>query len=110
MGAGDVKLLGVLGAWGGPQYAFQVGVLAILIGGLISFFKLLFTGKLGAFLLRLKWLFYKIAFPRQSLPMPNFETENKIPFGIAIVASALICNAKWPIRLAYEVTGFSFFQ
>lgn len=36
MGAGDVKFLMALGAWGGVHYALYTAVLGVLVGGLIA--------------------------------------------------------------------------
>jgi prepilin peptidase CpaA len=47
MGAGDLKLLGALGAWLGPLMAFRIGLWSALAGGLLAIVVALAHGYAG---------------------------------------------------------------
>lgn len=56
MGAGDVKLLGAVGAWLGPVAAVWVGLYSGIAGGLMGLIVAGFSGYLGQALMNLKCL------------------------------------------------------
>jgi len=53
MGAGDVKLLGMVGAFQGPNFVFNCFLWMALIGGAIAIVVLIREKRLGEFLLRM---------------------------------------------------------
>lgn len=55
LGAGDVKLLAMVGAFGGPAFAFRSFLAAALVGGAASAFLLWRAGRLGATLRVALW-------------------------------------------------------
>ena len=46
MGAGDVKLMGAIGALMGWQFSVMTALYSAVVGGVMVFFHLLYTGKL----------------------------------------------------------------
>jgi len=56
LGAGDVKLLGAIGAWLGPAVVLPVGVYSALAGGIFAIVVALRIGYLGQALRNLKFL------------------------------------------------------
>ncbi|MBU6376873.1 MAG: prepilin peptidase, partial [Bdellovibrionales bacterium] len=53
MGAGDVKLLMALGAWGGAEYVARTGLLGVILGGLMAAVLLAVQGRLWVLLRKL---------------------------------------------------------
>jgi prepilin peptidase CpaA len=47
MGAGDVKLLALAGAWGGPEFALHTMLFGAVVGGMIAVGVLIVHGSLG---------------------------------------------------------------
>ena len=95
LGAGDVKLLGVIGSFKGAAFVFYSFLATAFIGGLISAGILISQGKLIRTLKRvgtsLKILFYS----RLSVwNMPGLDEENQgsvvFPYGIAIVLGTIM--------------------
>jgi prepilin peptidase CpaA len=104
MGAGDVKLLMALGAWGGPRFAFEVALLGVLLGGALGVLLLVWNGRIGSFGRRM-YHFLLTIFVRQLEPeLPKLDAKQKMPFGIPIAAAAvwiLLSNPLpgWGLRL-----------
>ncbi|MBZ4654243.1 MAG: peptidase prepilin type [Peptococcaceae bacterium] len=95
IGAGDVKLLGVIGALKGTTFVFYSFLATAFIGGLISVGILLYQGKLTQTFkqigMSLKIFFYS----RLSVwNMPGLDEESKssvvFPYGIAIVLGTIM--------------------
>lgn len=90
MGAGDVKLMAVIGAYGGMSLAIKSFLFGATVGGAISALLLL---RRKAFLITLKHLF--LFFPLLLRPKgaTEFMTETgqeKFPYGIALSIGALL--------------------
>ncbi|SFQ99156.1 A24 family peptidase [Desulfoscipio geothermicus] len=73
MGAGDVKLLGAIGAFKGPEFVFTVFLAGAIAGGIVSLYLLARKGKL---LLTLKKIYY--LFLNKLLHIPSSITFNKL--------------------------------
>lgn len=90
MGAGDVKLLAVIGAFGGPDFVGHSFLFGAIIGGIISAALLLRRKALGVtlkrFLLILP-LFSKLSFLKEDMREVHQE---KFPYGIAIVLGTVL--------------------
>lgn len=90
MGAGDVKLLAVIGAFGGAPFVLSSFLYGAVIGGLISVF-LLARRKALRNTLKHFLLFFSILQKAQYI---NVSTSNaqqeKFPYGIAIALGTLI--------------------
>lgn len=97
MGAGDVKLLALIGAIKGSAFVFQTSIYMALIGAVMALFIILFRkGRFRSVMLFLYSRMHKVK-------MPLFLDKRKVyPYGVAIAFGAfvsLILNGKfsfWP--------------
>jgi len=98
MGAGDVKLLGMIGLFKGTGFVFPVFLLSALLGGLFSAVVLAKQGKLLT-LLKEILMFFLSGFRMVLLPsfvrdrgvFPGEATDkHRIPYGPALVLAALL--------------------
>ncbi|RXJ01903.1 hypothetical protein DS745_08695 [Anaerobacillus alkaliphilus] len=85
MGAGDVKLLAVIGALKGSEFVFTTALYMALVGGVIALIIILM--KKG----RAKGLLYYLAARKHGIELPYEKSAlaAKYPYGVAIVAGAL---------------------
>lgn len=90
IGAGDVKLLGVIGAFKGPEFVWMTFIAAAVIGGIIALLVMIKSGQLK---LRLKAVWFTFLSLFGIMPKVNlFSTiQSKgsyqtFPYGIAITA------------------------
>ncbi len=88
MGAGDVKVLMVVGAWIGPEAIFGTATWAVIAGGAFALIMLLLQGELVSFARR--WgrnLLSTLTLRRISYEAPAVESiaSGGIPFAVAIV-------------------------
>jgi prepilin peptidase CpaA len=90
MGAGDVKLLAVIGAINGMGFVLMTALYMALAGGIIGIFILLFR---KGVLNRLKELIYFISCRFQGLkvsfPFDKEALSTTYPYGVAIAAGAI---------------------
>ncbi len=90
MGAGDVKLLAVIGAFGGASFVLASFLYGAVIGGLISAILLARRKTLGNTLKHFL-LFFPLLKKTQSFSGAiNDARKDKFPYGIAIVLGTLI--------------------
>jgi prepilin peptidase CpaA len=89
IGGGDVKLLMAFGAWGGYQYAFQVALLGLLLGGVFSVFILLFKGKLFGFFKRMQSFLISVIVKELDVEPLRVDKNLTMPFGIPISLAAV---------------------
>jgi prepilin peptidase CpaA len=91
MGAGDVKLLGLVGALKGTVFVLYTSIYMALIGGLIALGILLFRKGLYQ---RLRSIFYYMIGKRYGLKIPLvFSTgvmKTTYPYGVAIAGGAFL--------------------
>jgi prepilin peptidase CpaA len=92
MGAGDVKLLGAVGAWLGPMGALWTGFMSVMAGGLLALVVAVKTRYLRRALQNL-WgllLFWRAA-GIQPLPSLTLESSKgpRVAYGLAIAAGTL---------------------
>lgn len=90
MGAGDVKLLGVIGAFKGPEFVWLAFLATAIIGGLLA---LIIMAKSGQLTLRFKAVWYTFLAVFNMMPKVNMIgtihggcTCQTFPYGIAITA------------------------
>lgn len=92
IGAGDVKLLALIGAIKGSIFVLNTAVYMALIGGVIAFVIILFHREsLKLFKqigLKILYVFFGI---KVKLELPSSPFLKKYPYGVAIVGGALIC-------------------
>jgi prepilin peptidase CpaA len=93
MGAGDVKLLGAVGAWLGPTGALWSAFFAVMAGGVLALVIGLRHGYLGKALTNLWGMltFWRIAGVQ---PLPGLTLKDapgpRLPYGVAIAAGTLV--------------------
>jgi prepilin peptidase CpaA len=95
MGAGDVKLMGAIGALMGTSFVFYAFIYAALIGGVISLLLIIKSkGLRNSFKLVIyNFIFFKRSFISKFI---NKDKENSIafPYGVPIVLGTL-CSLLW---------------
>ena len=88
MGAGDVKLVMALGAWGGLRFVLETSLLSILIGGVIAALILLRKGRLGAFIYKIRVFLASLGVRSWGVQVPSLDRQLKMPFGVPIALAA----------------------
>lgn len=90
IGAGDVKLLAVIGAFGGVHFVITSFLYGAIVGGIISIGLLVRRGDLRAALYRFL-LFYPLRIKIDKQNKQVYEAQNeKFPYGIAIAFGTLL--------------------
>lgn len=92
LGAGDVKLMGALGAFAGPAMALQIVIATALAGGVLALFLALFRRRLRSTFTNLgELLRFHAIFGAAVHPRINFEHPEAIrmPYGVAIAAGTV---------------------
>ncbi|MEO8483187.1 MAG: prepilin peptidase [Acidobacteriota bacterium] len=96
MGAGDIKLLGAVGAWLGPMGAVWCALFSVMAGGILALIVGARHGYLGKAFAN---LWHLIAFwrPAGSTARPRLTLEHapgpRLPYGVAIAVGT--CAAVW---------------
>ncbi|MCT4619409.1 MAG: prepilin peptidase [Marinisporobacter sp.] len=91
IGAGDVKLLALIGALKGPTFVFHTSIYMAIIGGLIALMLLLFQKRLRTTLKSLYYYIYSLKHGiRLSSMINKDDLSNTYPYGTAIAAGAII--------------------
>ncbi|HEU5141279.1 MAG TPA: prepilin peptidase [Bacillales bacterium] len=86
MGAGDVKLLALVGAFNGTVFVLQTSVYMAFVGALMAVFILLFRkGRLRAVLF---FLFSRMN--RVKVPLSLDKSNKMYPYGVAIACGAFV--------------------
>jgi len=91
MGAGDVKLLGAIGAIKGPWFAFMTFLAMAIIGGVMAVIRMAFVMKkvdmriLGE---SVRTAYYTRRW--SALEIPDYARKEKLPYAIAISAGAVV--------------------
>lgn len=89
LGAGDVKLLMALGAWGGAKFAVETAFLSVVLGGMFAFFILLFRGRLLEFISKAYNFILGILMKEMKITPMKFDRTMKMPFGIPMAIAAI---------------------
>jgi prepilin peptidase CpaA len=93
LGAGDVKLLGAIGAWLGPREALWVALYASMAGGVMALIVALATGYLGRAVANLRLLvtYWRVVGIR---PLPELTLQGghapRLPYAVPITAGLLV--------------------
>ncbi|OLN33642.1 A24 family peptidase [Desulfosporosinus metallidurans] len=90
MGAGDVKLLAVIGAFGGVPFVLTCFLYGAIIGGLISSYLLARRKALGNTLRHFLVFFTIFRNPQHLSRSMSDARQEKFPYGIAIALGTLI--------------------
>lgn len=95
MGAGDVKLMGAIGAVLGARNVFAVFLLTALIGGAYGLGVLAWRGRLKETLARYGRMFKGLLVTRELIyiPPPAEEQLPRLRYGLAIAAGVLVSFA-----------------
>jgi prepilin peptidase CpaA len=93
LGAGDVKLLGAIGAWLGPMGAVWTGLYGAIAGGILALVVAIGRGYAGTALrnvrtMLLTWLAAGVR-PVQGLTLSD-STSIRLPYAIPVAAGALM--------------------
>lgn len=89
MGAGDVKLMAMVGAFLSPSQAFWAGLLVLLVGGGLSLAYALKTGAVRRMFANLRLIFLGALSSLLLRDSPDLsvsgETAGRVPYGLAIM-------------------------
>jgi prepilin peptidase CpaA len=88
MGAGDVKFLMALGAWGGLRFVVETALLGVLLGGVFAVLMLVFSGKMPGFIKRMHYFVLTLLVRELELESPKIDHAMTMPFGIPIAVAA----------------------
>jgi prepilin peptidase CpaA len=92
IGAGDVKLLALVGAMKDTGFVLEAAVYMALAGGLIALLVIMFSKGMGERLRSLAYLLYGL---RHGILLPFLIRRDMMsgsyPYGIAIAAGAALC-------------------
>lgn len=88
MGAGDVKLMGMVGAYLGVVHGFWAAITVLIVGGVLAAVSALRQGRLreavsGALLV------LRLRLPEKRLGDGTTEQGDAIPYGVAIAAGSI---------------------
>ncbi len=89
LGAGDVKLLMALGAWGGWQYARDVAILSLILGGCMALVVLMASGKFIAFVKKMYIFILSIFLNELEFQSPKIDKTLRMPFAVPIGVAAI---------------------
>ncbi|MBF8983818.1 prepilin peptidase [Lutibacter sp. B2] len=90
IGAGDVKLLALIGAIKGPSFVFYTAIYMGIAGGMIAFILLLYQKRLYTTLKSLLYYIYSLKHGvKMHLSSNNDTLTNAYPYGIAIAIGAV---------------------
>ncbi|SHE88009.1 A24 family peptidase [Desulforamulus putei] len=90
MGAGDVKLLAVIGAWQGPQFVWFCFLCTAIVGGVIAIVQLTRTGRLFQTLKMIIFTFIP-GTPKVNAfgTLATAKAGEAFPYGVAIAVGTL---------------------
>lgn len=90
IGAGDVKLLGAIGAIKGPWFVFATFLSAAIIGGIMAVFRAAFIIKSSDMMVlrdSLKTVYYTGAL--SDIEVPEYLRKESLPYAVAISGGAI---------------------
>lgn len=94
MGAGDIKLMAMTGAFVGPISMLNITLYVLLAGGVLAIGMVLLRGKLTRLLDNLKIMLLMRLTGSSTANLPTTDTLHqsaaKLPYGVAITAGTLV--------------------
>ncbi|HHX75715.1 MAG TPA: peptidase A24 [Firmicutes bacterium] len=109
MGAGDVKMLGVIGAFAGSGRVVQIMLASALAGGVIALVTILKEGGGGRRMKNLLLSFYCFLFTRRKEHLAGLEDGNRpgktLPYGVILALGVVIIYLLNSFN--YSLPGFS---
>lgn len=97
MGAGDVKMLMALGAWGGIHFAVETGVLGVLVGGAMAVVSLVLQGRLFSFIDKMRRFLLSVAVKELEVEVPKADPRLTLPYGVSIAVAAIWAAIAHPL-------------
>jgi prepilin peptidase CpaA len=92
MGAGDVKLLALIGAVKGSTFVLNTAIYMALLGGAIALLVIIFQKQtISLIKILFFWIVSLFSGVKYKLEFPTSFFSKKYPYGVAIVGGALIC-------------------
>lgn len=88
MGAGDVKLMMAVGAFGGPLFCWRTALASVVLGGAFAFFDILLRGRLVAVARNTYSFLRSVLVPGLVAEPLQLDKERKFTFGICIALGA----------------------
>ena len=91
IGAGDVKLLGAIGAIKGPWFIFVTFLAAAIIGGIMAVFRMAFILKgsdMRILAQSVRTVYYTGTF--SDIEVPEYARKERLPYAVAISAGAVV--------------------
>lgn len=94
MGAGDVKLLGMVGAFLGPGDTFYAALSSMIVGGVLAILFVLARGKALVMYRNLASVIHLSAISVTNRTIPNLQiapqaSAGKLPYGVAIAIGTI---------------------
>lgn len=89
MGAGDIKFLMALGAWGGTRFTLETAILGVLLGGAMAILILLVRGRALQFARKIYRFILTLFIKELETEFPQVDRKLKMPFGVAIAIAAV---------------------
>lgn len=107
MGAGDVKLMAVIGIWLGWPGAIGAVLYVTAMGGLVAFFTALTHGSLGKLFKNISMGVTEIAVTGKMTPIdPVNSAAPPLPYGVSIVVGTLVALFfPEPVNLLHAIGG-----
>lgn len=90
MGAGDVKLLMLVGAWTSFSFCWKVAVIAVIVGALYALLDVLLRGRLVAVFRALYRFLFTLFVPELAAEPLKIDKERKFSFGICIAIAVAV--------------------
>lgn len=95
MGAGDVKLLAMVGAFLGPNDIWQTALASLFVGGALAILYVLFKGRVRRLMQNLAVMFHQSVINTMVGSMPSLRIESslsagRLPYGVAIALGTII--------------------
>lgn len=84
MGAGDVKLLMMVGAWTSALICMRVAIIAILIGGLFAVLEIIYRGRFFYVVKSIYRFIRSLFISGLEREFPELDKERKFPFGFCM--------------------------
>ena len=88
-GAGDVKLMGAVGAFMGAEFTFWTGIYSFIIGGVLAILTLLFKTLSGNKEENVQKSFKKV-FNYFTYKVPITPSKTTLPFSLSIILAVLV--------------------
>jgi prepilin peptidase CpaA len=94
MAAGDVKMMAVVGAFAGPDDAFQIAVLSWCAGGVMALLLVLLRGRLRLVLANLGIMLRGVTPGAETTGSPAPTSAGSMPYGVAIAVGTVLVLAR----------------